>query len=644
MRRRTVVVFVVLAAALNVSTGHAETAVAHSRLSGNGALTVTVDARGRIGRCAWPTPSHVDQVAAAPPGREPQWAIRIGGETVWLSDPGLEAAQDYVGSRSVVIGTTVSPPDATWTATIHTFVHHERDILVSRLTVHGLATAPHVYWFAGFSPATQVIPEWPGLRRVLRAGAGFAAFTTDEGRSVYHFRPKQPGAAHWRRAEELTREGGTLGEWAAIGEGAWMAYASPNHPVAFQCGSGGASAFGQVSQAQLAGRASAIAPCDSAVLLAPERVGDAFRATVFVGLGNDAGTCRDHLEFALGRGYEGLLADTDDYWASWLARSTAPATDDAGVSPLCARALLTMAQCTDRVTGGTIRAASAEPALALDWARNCAWITQAWDLAGYTEWAGRHTRFQCGAVRTVVRPGMPVGSMPAASYTDHTPGAPHVVLDTDATAWLLAAVEGHVRTLSSSARAESVEDVWDAVVASADFLAEWVDGRSRRPLQSFDFSLRRDSRSARLLLTHYMGLDSAIAIAGAGRRPAPEAWTRRKKELDVLIRFQFVGADLTWRGEEVLPFVRATMAEEWKNPALPSWDAPIEEGLAVGADASPAEYARTLCDAALLWEDEPERLAGLRGVLGAARVSAFPDALTSALHVIAAHRIYATAR
>ncbi|NIA12889.1 MAG: hypothetical protein GWP08_02320 [Nitrospiraceae bacterium] len=644
MTPRTAILLSVLAAALNVSTGHAEEPAVQSRITGNGALTVNVDARGQIARCAWPTPSHVDQIDGVPPRRGPQWAVRIGDETIWLSDPALDAAQDYTGQRSVVVRTTVSPPDAAWAATVRTFVHPERDILISRLTIHGLATAPHLYWFAGFSPATRVIPEWPGLRRVLQAGAGFAAFTPDEGKSVYHFRPNQPGAVDWRRAEELALEGGALGEWAAIGEGAWMAYTSPNYPVAFQCGSGADGAFEQVSQAQLAGSASAVAPCDSAVLLAPERVGDAFCATVFVGFGKNAKTCRDHLDFALTRGYEGLRNDTDSHWESWLARSTPPATDDASVSALCERALLTMAQCTDRATGATIRAASADPALALDWARDCAWIAGAWDLAGYTEWAERYTRFQCGAVRTTARPGMPLGSIPAASYTDHTPGIPHVVLDTEATAWLLAAVDRHVQNLSSRARADYVEEVWDAVAASASFLAEWTDGRSRRPLQSYDFSLRRDSRPARLLLTHYMGLDSAIRIARAGKRQAPEVWTRRKRELDVLIRFQFVGAELTWRGGEILPFVHTTMAEEWKRPALPSWDAPIEDRLAIVGDASPAEYAQTLCDAALVWEDEPERLQALRPVLGEVPVSPAPDALTSALHLIAAHRIYAPAR
>jgi hypothetical protein len=206
--------------------------------------------------------------------------------------------------------------------------------------------------------------------------------------------------------------------------------------------------------------------------------------------------------------------------------------------------------------------------------------------------------------------------------------------------------------MDSVERRSYFTEVWDTVKLAGDFLSSWTDGRTRQPLYSFDSRVGRDTQSTALLLATSMGIDSATRIAHAlGTAPPPE-WTRRKRDLDGLILFCCGAPNAQWRGEEILPFWHEEF-DEAKPPEmrLHAWDGVMERRLEQ-TDPSDRPSLDTLCDAAILWRKDPDRLASLRSLLDATTPKGlevmvagssipFPDAYRAARHFIAAALIYA---
>ena len=136
-------------------------------------------------------------------------------------------------------------------------------------------------------------------------------------------------------------------------------------------------------------------------------------------------------------------------------------------------------------------------------------------------------------------------------------------------------------------------------------------------------------------------------IYGHGRRlahgtaitlPPPEEWARRKRELDALIRFHCVDKSGRWNSDATLPFWQPEIAET----ELPSWAASVERRLDE-ADRSGSPDMAALCETALVWQGQPEKLARLRPHLGELDITrgGGSDALAAAQHFIAASIIYA---
>ncbi len=632
-------------------------------IAGNGGLTVGVDRSGRIALCRWPSPGYYNQVrylashdAPAPLGDGLMWGLRIDDRTLWLCGEPWETRVRYEreDTGGIEIARTLSEPKLAVTERIH--VHPGRDLLILRLTVSGCSSAPALYWYANFSPCTRLIPEAPIADWALDACNDFAVFTADGGGTFRHFRPNHPNAGAWRKADELAASHASLEAWTAFGDGVWIAYASPNKVAGFRCeadsGALAASLNGPVTSS---GPAAATGPCHSVIALTPVLEGQDYVATVFAAFGKNDAEAASTLAYATQQGYDALVDDTRNYWLEWLRPAVIPNTDDAPLLAACKRDLMTLAMCTDRASYAVVRSPSAQPPRAMDSAEDGAWATMAYSLAGYREMARTHSLFYGKTIRAQDEPCKPRGSLPAATYANGVDALPSWAIRPEAAAWMLGSFWQTGSTLDTPERHAYLEEVWEYVKDSGDFLTRWTDARTRQPLYSFSYEAGRDTQSTELVLATCMGIDAAIRIAAALGRPVPPEWTHRKRQLDSLVLFCGGAPNTQWRVEDILPYWREEF-DEGKPPEMPfpTWDAVMQRKLTQlpSAGARPLE---TLCDAAVLWEKKPARLVSLRPLLDATTPkgleaslpecpASFVDAWAAARHFIAASLIYAPSR
>lgn len=596
-------------------------------LSGNGGLTVGVNPFGRVSLCKWPSPGYSNQVryrtravelvdgstggGAGPTpltGDGLMWGVRVGGRTLWLRGGPWKTRQEYARVDSAAIRTyaeCTAPPLAVMQ---EIFVHAAQDLLASRIEVRGAKEAPALYWYANFSPCTRVLPEIPLTDWLCDTLNDFAVFTPDEGKTLHHFRPRNPGARQWAAAEDFAAAPSNAAEFA-FEDGVWIAAASPNDVAGFQCGldNAASSALAQAEAGSLDGQPAAAGQCHSIMELAPQREADVYTASVFIAFAENKTQAEEILRDALAQGYDALREETEAHWKTRLASARLPSAAGSEVLASCRRDLLTLIQCMDRDTGAIVRSPVVQPPYALDWPWAGAWITLALDTAGYHDLAGAHALFYTTVSRNEGKPGKPYGSLPAAAYANGAEGLPHLVLDTEATAWALASYWRHAGYLEEPRQLNFLSKTWDAARRGGDFLVNWVDSRNREPLHSFDVEAWCDRRSTRLLLTHFMGIDSAIKIAEALAQELPPAWSRYKTDLEIRIRLRIAEGQLA-----PLSATRSNTAGE------------ILAAKAITQKSLPGYYNDRLPP------------------LGAP--PPFPDALHAALHFIAAAEIYAQPR
>lgn len=602
---------------------------------GNGALTATVDGSGRIVNCRWPSPGYHNHVVdGSDPRHGVKWGLRLEDRTLWLTDSAWRFTQRWI-ETGVPVLRSEGLHDSGLAATQFLLAHPERNLLAARIELSGTGPVTQLIWHASLAPCTRHVPELPIADGAWQGLNDFAAFVLEPGPIIVHFRPDKPQSRHWREAAHLIERGAAADEWAAFRNGVWIAYGADNPAAGFDCGErdGDASAFARAETGRLGNIRGAVGRCDSALALDPAGAPRP-AAVVFVAFGESLREALDTLAFARERGWDGLVEETRAHWTGVMETVSASA-----VEPL--QALLALA---DRDSGAVARAPVAQPPLALDFPDAGAVAVAAFDRLGLHERAAQRIRFQLDAVRTREARGKPVGSVPAACYTDGVEAVPHLVLDLNGPAWALWACRRHAAALAPEQRGQFLDASWEKIDLMGRFLAGWADTRTGAPLHSFEPQRLRDAQTNETLLTVYMGLGSAVAMADALGRPRPE-WTQRRDELDGLIR--------GWRSGEQRPWPDAPPLAFWTEEAASAdtigWDALIAreiERLLAAPDATPS---RLLAPAALVSRERLARLGGgfadrLRAALGdvvapdsgTPSAPSTPDALDAALRVLAA--------
>jgi hypothetical protein len=583
-------------------------------VTGNGRLTVGINEFGQILSCRWPGPGHANQVSSSSGSRnkvEPArlrgmtWGIRSGGRIVWLDGTNQTNSVQSVAQEVPVVQTQSHMEGLAGAITQETFVYGDADILVTRLRISP-AIEGEAIWYADASPRTALVPELPILEGLCSGARDFAAFVDES--IVYHVRPTELTSLDWDEAQRWAQNPGAASPDFLGREGVWIAYTSPDGFLAAACGavsdrgangefqSGGASAFGDCAS--------------SAAPRFVEREGERI-ATVVVTIGNSRDEVDRNIAFALEQGYDGLLRATRDAWNPVLdgaVQRLSPTSPE--LQPPFVRALATVFAATSQESGAIVRVAADRPILALDYPRHSIWAGLALDYLGLTETSERHLRFLLSHVRTEDGPGMPAGSIPAALYGDGTPGLPHVVLDADASGWLLWAVEQHTGNLGDAEREPFVTDVWAHIQHLADFLMVRSDPGAGMPMYAFNPRSLREASTEESLIAHFMGLRSAAVLSQIVREVRPE-WGVRIDELEDAVANQAFSSDGAWVAERPLSF--------WATGILdaedPRWAAVSNDVLENVNRVAPDRAMRDLCDLALLWQNQPERLERLKPAL-----------------------------
>ena len=576
---------------------------------GNGGLTLGVDASGCVTVCRWPGPGSPTQVALPAPGGM-LWALRYGGATRWLDQltAGVSPQRDGTTLKAV---STLPGLDASLVQEMT--VHPEKDVACIRLRVSGAPEDLEVFWYADLSPDDRVLPELPDAGCLPENLRDFAAYVDTSKRTVFHFRPTGLSSIDWRDAEKWARQGSTPPPAEIAREGVWIGYAVEEPGSFAWCGpAGGAQSVREQIALGKTGSASVATGQTASGAAFPGSAGESKRiATIYMAFGTSHEEVLAGLQYAAERGYEGLLEEARHY--AQQVTSGSPLLSQA--APEIANALLdyqfTLAAALDRGSGAIVRAPLSRPPLALDIPRHSVWASLALDVLGQTEAAERHLAFLLAAVRTQDRPGMPAGSLPAALHTNGTQGIPHVVLDGEVPAWLLWAVWQHAALMDTESGKAFLSRNWGSVQLMAIFLMNRSGVRPGATAYSFSPEFLGENESATFSISAYVGLTSAAAIAEHLGEERPE-WLACLRDLEDRI--------LTWFDETCAdPGAQDQALALWPAALVdtddPRWE-PVTAAALHSLESAPPEKALlAMFQLAMLWREQPSKLAQLAPVL-----------------------------
>jgi len=590
-------------------------------VAGNRRLTAGLDARGNVRTCFWPSPGQDNQLAAERPG-EPGacFFLGLGGQIISSSDPSWQIlGQREAGPEGSAVETRLALTDSGAVLRQTVSVAASMDILTIQAGVSGVSAAPRIFWYQDFDPRTARIPEaafWP-------SSGDFAAFVMPApGFRAYQFRPAAPSNAQWTAARRLSRTPDAaqvrreMAAWGTSPPSVWVGLASPNQAAAAVCGNvaSAQAPLQQARQGRLGGSTVAVGDCAVAVELVPELRGNEYCVTVFLAFGSSIEKAGADLEAALRPDFviPGEIGDGPVSLAAAARSGQTPIFPE----DLRLRALSTLRRAQDPGTGALVRAPVAEPPQCLVSAEVTAWAALALDLAGQRAEAADALRFLRTKVRMQSGPGQPRGSLASAYYSGGVEAAPHRVLDPSASAWLLSGLWRHGAFLSGSETQAWFEESWEAVRASADFLAQWSSGPDGPPLPGYDPAKGRDAPRDVALLHHLMGLNAAIRMDAARSKQAASAWVRRRDELENQLRSRMLSGETSaLRIPAALPYwlrgvIEGGREAVWNALAVyPPGTAPLRE-FSFGSraewtqDAGVDAYGAALAYIALA-EDEP---------------------------------------
>jgi hypothetical protein len=314
---------------------------------------------------------------------------------------------------------------------------------------------------------------------------------------------------------------------------------------------------------------SPIAACQAnAALARPLRFRDGVaRATFYLAAAGTRDEAYGLLRAARSGDPDAQRAETEAWWAKFIAPARLPDTDDPIVTAVSKRALISIRTATDAASGAIVASITTQPAYGADWPRDGAFINDALDLAGYPDIVTRHNRFYARVQRKQPGPWSFVYSFPpcnpaAPVYPNCIPPGtfemnyyadPDAVVPANFISFEIDQAGQGVRTMWEHAgyiddpgeRAEYLADVCPSIALGATNLAECRDPVSG--LQCFasvgdDTNLTQHAGGAYAVL---IALRSAISAKDAcGFSPTDvAAWQGRYDELSRLVLDTFLVLD-----------------------------------------------------------------------------------------------------
>ncbi|MEK7862442.1 MAG: hypothetical protein AAB295_04170, partial [Chloroflexota bacterium] len=557
-------------------------------VTGNGKLTVGIDAKGAVSVCRWPGPTAPNQISYAdtpPSNGGAMWGMVRGKTIEWLPRTAGDVRIAEGAGAAPVVHAVYERLGVTATA----FVHAERAIAVFRLQFADPPQQAEVVWASDFSPCATNMRAVPSSELFLTSRRDLVAFAGNG--AIYHARPDDAGSKAWDQADAWL-DGGADPDWFEKRDGVWIGYSSSTPFSGAVCGAerGDRSAVALAESADWDRQTKAVGACASAARIPFDADGKS--VTVFVVLGERRAHVDDALSAARAMGYDGLLEETQRSWREKFSAATRPVSAPAPVAALYERALRRLLLCVDEQTGAVARAPYSRPPFAVDMPRFGPWATLALDLANDTEAGGRLVEFHARCVRTSDAPGAPAGSLPAAVYSSGVEAAPRAVLDVQAAAWLLWSIWQHDARIAEQERQGYRDEMWKAVELAGDFVSSWCRAVRDAPVLSFDPARLSDSASLETVAVACAGIRAAGSFANAIGHDKPE-WAARALELEDFLRFHAL--DAAGNFEIAAPLV--LWPTELVAAGDPRWVAPVQAAMdRIQAGPGP-ESLKALADA-----------------------------------------------
>jgi oligosaccharide amylase len=450
-----------------------------SGVIGNGHILGCLDKAGQLVRLFWPQIDYPQNAKTVVAGV----FIPHQGQTMWLHQPEWEHSQHYLEDTNILVTKAVHRSQSISVLT-EDFAVPNRDILVRDYIIRNEHSAEREIQFYYFSD--------------LSIGEGSRYNTT-----IFEF--DDEALVQFRRK-------------AYFATGAQI-------PVnGYQCGWGWDSACNGV----LNGNAHSMGSDGSLMWdLAVVQPGEAKQITVFTCCGTSQEEVLAHLAWAREQTGYGLREAARGYWHGFLSQAKVLNSGDVKLDTLYKRSLLVFKLMTDADYGSIIAAPEIDEEFtrsggyAFCWARDAAYITAAYDLAGLKDMSHRFYQWVLGTQCAK-------GSCQQRYYMDGSV-APNWGLQIDELGSVLWGMWQHYLI---DRNPNFLQEVWDYVAHSMKFVYTFLDPETGLPKPSMDLWEERLGVHTYSAAALWGGITGAVNIAQTmGRVEEQEKWQQLANEL-----------------------------------------------------------------------------------------------------------------
>jgi hypothetical protein len=606
-------------------------------VSGNQTLTAAVNADATVTVFRWPSAGYYDQIKYRTTDRsEPRKGALINEGALigvaWRSAPGNDwdfswlrrwsSRQRFADDDGDEIITRFSDPISGLDVTVRDVVDPHRAVLLRQVNVRRAKSSEarqiRIFAFANFNPVVSKTQKAP-----------VDDWCTEE--------RNDDGATYLEELDavvsSLSGVDSSTGDESSVSVGIGFSDSSRGHEVGedtYQSSVGGTSAYDDAADGMLSGSDQASGQADAA-LFVQKNLGRSRDAgtTILMAAAPTQGLLQSVLARARADTFRERAAAKARWWRAWLSTAALPRSAPRVVTDLAKRALISIRQATDRVTGAVATSVSTQSPLATDRPLHAAYINEALEAAGHPEAIEVHNfslaRWQATSVSKP--PGgetTPPGNWAQSYYTDGVV-ASTVPYEIDATGYGIWTLWEHYRRHPNS---PYLTGVYSAIQRAAHYLTDDPPVGCRDPATGLHCTAyEEDSESPQRTLTGAQGawLGLKAAAAAARTRGTEDAlvnaqrWDARRAELGAAIRDTYfdeacgcftldheTGGSLLWpvrfiTGEEALGQAEQNLKH-------------IKRAIA-GKATTGSNEARAILGSAYVFEEENLRMKQLKDAL-----------------------------
>jgi hypothetical protein len=581
---------------------------------GHGRLTVGVSHAGELTVLRWPNPSFYEHLNYATAGGENPRAKPLfgaqpnegsfaglalrSGQTItvtWLRDPEWTQEQAYLSETADTLRTRYRSDALALTVEGVDVIDPGRDALARRYRVTPDAGAGYdaiaLLYFENLAPNVEKDPFVPVTAQTKDTDRDYALVYDPAHDALLH------GSVEGRPVDVLAKLPAPADAAAVTAfldalsgrRGTFIAIGGSSKASGFQCGVDAVDgdpaandpaandpedAFDDAADGALSGSRAATRHATGALSFDLGAAGG--EATVFVAAAGTADEAWAALAGARQAGFDDIAQASAKAWSTWLEGAQLPDTTDADRLRIARRALITIRTATATDTGAVVASIATQPAYALDWPRDGAFINLALDAAGKHDTVTVHNETYAGWQRQkdgqdVIGGGRaPAGSYAMNYYADGVPGG-FIPFEIDQVGLALWSFYSHATFLADRTERDAYLDaVWPALERAADLLASCADEATRLQCAANEDDDIEQSISLHGAVATVLGLRSAIRAARyLGRREQASRWLARLRELEQAVEEYLYLEGAGYSG--IVPGQRTELWPPWRRTGALAW-------------------------------------------------------------------------